>query len=111
MDFTFTKEQEALRKEIHDFFVDELPSDIRPSLLVTKKQLEFMMELQKKAGIERRCHLHGLRHTAASELLEEGFDIATIARQLGHAHMSTTSRYLHQLRPDIMNERLKERTW
>ena len=53
MDFTFTKEQEALRKEIHDFFVDELPSDIRPSLLVTKKQLEFMMELQKKAGKKR----------------------------------------------------------
>ena len=71
----------------------------------------LVKELQKKAGIERRCHLHGLRHTAASELLEEGFDIATIARQLGHAHMSTTSRYLHQLRPDIMNERLKERTW
>ena len=67
--------------------------------------------LGKKAGIERRCHLHGLRHTAASELLEEGFDLATIAGQLGHAHMSTTSRYLHQLRPDLMNEKLKERTW
>jgi len=68
-------------------------------------------ELQKKAGIECRCHLHGLRHTAASQLAEEGFDIATIAAQLGHTHISTTSRYLHQLRPDLMNEKLKERTW
>lgn len=68
-------------------------------------------KLQKKAGIEKRCHLHCLRHTGASELLEEGFDIATIAGQLGHAHMSTTSRYLHQLRPDLMNEKLKERKW
>lgn len=67
--------------------------------------------LRTKAGIEKRCHLHGLRHTAASELLEEGFDLATIAGQLGHACISTTSRYLHRLRPDLMNERLKERDW
>lgn len=67
--------------------------------------------LAKKAGIEKRVHLHGLRHTAASELLAEGFDLATIAAQLGHAHISTTSRYLHRLRPDLMNEKLKERTW
>ena len=59
--------------------------------------------LQKKAGIERRCHCHALRHTGASNLLEEGFDLATIAGQLGHAHISTTSRYLHQLRPDLAN--------
>jgi integrase/recombinase XerD len=68
-------------------------------------------KLQKRAGIERRCHLHGLRHTGASNLLEEGFDLATIAGQLGHANVSTTSRYLHRLRPDLMNERLKERVW
>lgn len=67
--------------------------------------------LRKKAGVERRCHLHCLRHTAASELLEEGFDLATIAGQLGHSHTSTTSRYLHRLRPDLMNEKLKERKW
>ncbi len=67
--------------------------------------------LRAKAGIERRCHCHGLRHTAASELLEEGFDLATIAAQLGHAHISTTSRYLHRLRPDLMDSKLKERVW
>lgn len=70
-----------------------------------------IQSLRKKAGIEKRCHLHGLRHTAASELLEEGFDIATIAAQLGHSHTSTTSRYLHRLRPDLMASKLKERSW
>lgn len=70
-----------------------------------------IQRLRKKAGIERRCHCHGLRHTAASELLEEGFDLASIARQLGHSHVSTTSRYLHQLRPDLLNEKLKARVW
>ena len=68
-------------------------------------------KMQKKAGIEQRCHLHCLRHTGASELLEEGFDLATIAGQLGHSDISVTSRYLHQLRPDLMNEKLKERVY
>ena len=68
-------------------------------------------KMQKKAGIQRRCHLHGLRHTGASELAEEGFDVVTIAGQLGHAYTSTTSRYLHRLRPDLANEKLKEREW
>ena len=68
-------------------------------------------ELQKKAGIPKRCHLHGLRHTATSELLEEGFDMPTISRQLGHKRVSTTDLYAHILRPDLMNEKLKERTW
>jgi site-specific recombinase XerD len=68
-------------------------------------------KMQAKAGIPKRCHLHGLRHTGASNLLEEGFDLATIAAQLGHAHTSTTSRYLHQLRPDLMSSKLRERVW
>jgi hypothetical protein len=67
--------------------------------------------LQAKAGIEKRCHLHVLRHTGASELLEEGFDIATIAAVLGHDNISTTSQYLHRLRPDVMDEKLKARVW
>jgi len=67
--------------------------------------------LAKKAGIEKRCHLHGLRHTAASEMLEEGIDIATIAAQLGHSDISITAVYLHRVRPDLGNARLAQRTW
>lgn len=67
--------------------------------------------LGKKAGIEKRCHLHGLRHTGASVMYEEGIPIATISRILGHASIATTARYLHDIRPDLMDERLKERVW
>ena len=83
----------------------------RGKLLDSSHYRHKIKALRKKAGIEKRCHLHGLRHTAASELLEEGFDLATIAAQLGHAHTSTTSRYLHRLRPDLMNEQLRQRKW
>ena len=54
--------------------------------------------------LEKRCKeanvpvitLHGLRHTHASLLLFAGVSIASVARRLGHASMTTTQKtYLH----------------
>jgi site-specific recombinase XerD len=56
-------------------------------------------ELAAKAGIHKRVHAHGLRHTHASELRAEGIDIAVIKRQLGHTSLLTTIRYLDHLEP------------
>ena len=40
--------------------------------------------------------IHGLRHTHASILLFAGVSIASVARRLGHASMTTTQKtYLH----------------
>ncbi len=108
---TWAERRKSLGINGHHVFFCATSKPARGNQLDSSFYRHKIKALQKKAGIERRCHLHGLRHTAASELLEEDFDIATIARQLGHAHISTTSRYLHQLRPDLMNEKLKERVW
>ncbi len=107
----WAERRKALHLNGHHVFFCAVNKQARGNHLHPSHFRHLVKELQKKAGIEKRCHLHGLRHTGASELLEEGFDIATIAGQLGHTHISTTSRYLHQLRPDLMNEKLKERTW
>ena len=49
----------------------------------------------KKAGIPA-ISVHGLRHTHASLLLFAGVSIASVARRLGHASMTTTQKtYLH----------------
>lgn len=49
----------------------------------------------KAAGIPN-ITIHGLRHTHASILLFAGVSIASVARRLGHASMTTTQKtYLH----------------
>jgi site-specific recombinase XerD len=73
-------------------------------------RLQFI-KLLRAAGIDRYVSLHLFRHTGASELLEEGFDVCTISRLLGHADLLTTYRYLHELRPDLMNLRVAQREW
>lgn len=52
-----------------------------------------------QAGIEKRVHPHGLRHTMAFELLMEGQPLGVIRDQLGHSQLATTMRYLDHLAP------------
>jgi integrase len=44
-----------------------------------------MPRLARRAGIEKRVHAHGLRHTHAAELALEGKPMNLIQAQLGHS--------------------------
>ena len=61
-----------------------------------------LSELGREAGIYKRVHSHGLRHTHASELRAEGIDVAVIKRQLGHVSLLTTIEYLDHLGPEAV---------
>ncbi len=51
MEFGFSKEQEKLRKEIHEFFMTELPEDYEPGNRGLPEEVQaFYKVLEKKAG-------------------------------------------------------------
>jgi integrase/recombinase XerD len=49
----------------------------------------------ERAGLDKRVTAHTLRHTAATWLRQETGDTRLVAEYLGHADLSTVSRYAH----------------
>lgn len=71
----------------------------------------WLPQLARKAGIEKRVHAHGFRHTHAAELRGEGVDIGIISKQLGHTSIATTARYLDHIAPHAVVKTMQARLW
>jgi integrase/recombinase XerD len=56
---------------------------------------QFLKRAVKKSKVTKSVTLHTLRHSFATQLLEDGIGIAHIQKLLGHSNMSTTLIYTH----------------
>jgi integrase len=104
--FLPTKNQSSVRKVQIDWqtviqfseLLKELPED-KPVFTENKVYNSTVNDLLKRYCRNAKVpviSIHGLRHTHASLLLFAGVSIASVARRLGHASMTTTQKtYLH----------------
>jgi site-specific recombinase XerD len=69
----------------------------------------MLVRMADRAGIDKRVHPHGLRHTHACELDANGFTVVEIQQQLGHSNLNTTAIYLNHISPSARIAKIRQR--
>lgn len=71
----------------------------------------MLPRLAERAGVRKRVHAHGFRHSFAVELARERVPVIHIQRLLGHSSLATTSVYLASLSPEEALDAVRGREW
>lgn len=64
---------------------------------------KYFKHLIIQCGLDKRFHVHTLRHSFATHLLENNVSIFYIMKLLGHSSITSTMIYLHMQRFDNLN--------
>jgi site-specific recombinase XerD len=82
---------------------------LTPGQPMGERSIQYIInEALGKTTIQKSVSMHTLRHSFATHLLEDGIDIYSIQKLLGHSHIQTTIVYLHiaQVKPQLAHSPL-----
>ena len=83
---------------------DVLFVDARGGPVSVRYVQRLVARLKVEAGIGGKCTPHVLRHTFATERLDEGFSIREVQELLRHANVATTEVYTHVFEPRLRDK-------
>jgi site-specific recombinase XerD len=96
---------QSVEKEIESqgFKLDKKENGDKITGLTARSIQRIIKKYSRLAGIVKKITPHTLRHSFATDLLQNGADIRSVQTLLGHASITTTQIYTH-----ITNEGLRE---
>lgn len=97
-------------KEVRPIFLSDTPSSSEAALFLNQKGTRltdrsirrFVDTYIKQVAAHLSISPHGLRHTFATHLLDEGADLRVVQELLGHVSLSSTQIYTHTTKEKLM---------
>jgi integrase/recombinase XerD len=80
----------------HNRISEYLFPGLKPGAFYSTRNIQKIIRgLSGKTGLQKQVTPHVLRHSYATHMLEDGYDVRKIQMLLGHSSLRTTAIYLH----------------
>ena len=94
-------------QKIKKGFEDTLFLNERGTILSRVMIFLILKKLKDASNINKKIGPHTLRHSFATHLIENGADLITIQKMMGHESITTTERYLHVNKKHLIDSMIK----
>ena len=97
------RKHHKIKKNFEDtLFLNERGTNLSRNMIFI-----IINKLKKQSNINKKIGPHTLRHSFATHLIENGADLITIQKMLGHENITTTERYLHVNKKHLIDSLIK----